>query len=303
MPVLSGSASTAVRHLLDGPARTGTVAAVGSSAVYLRVGADLLAVLTSGATRVPCAVVLSPTARLPGSLQLGRQVEVGAGALTWTDRAGRRWVLRPRRWWAPAVVRPGARSTGGSARLRELLRELPRKRRRRADSSAGLSADAGADPGPKPWLVEAADEAARLLAAGRPDDAAERCVGLLGRGRGSTPSGDDAVAGLLLAARALLPDGRVGEGHGPARDLAAVAERVAAAAPDRTSAVSAALLRHAAAGRTVGAVVDAVDVLVDRSPDPHPDDVLRRLLALGHGSGVDTATGLLAAADHLPVVR
>jgi hypothetical protein len=292
--VLSGSASTAVRHLLDGPARTGTVAAVGSSAVYLRVGADLLAVLTSGATRVPCAVVLSPASRLPGSLQLGGQVQVGAGALAWSDRAGRPWVLRPRRWWAPAVVRPGARSAGGSARLRELLRELPRGRRRRAEADTDTCA--------KPWLVAAADEAARLLAAGQPDDAAERCIGLLGLGSGSTPSGDDAVAGLLLGARALLPDGRVGEGHGPARDLAVVAERVAAAAPDRTSAVSAALLRHAAAGRTVGAVVDAVDVLVDRSPDPHPDDVLRRLLALGHGSGADTATGLLAAADHLPVV-
>jgi hypothetical protein len=176
------------------------------------------------------------------------------------------------------VVRPGARSAGGGARLARLLR-----------TAAVVS-----------WPADAVRAAGRALAAGRPDEAADHCLGLLGLGRGSTPSGDDAVAGLLLGARAVLPDGGVGDGHCPARSLAELAERVATAAPDRTSAVSAALLRHAAAGRTVGTVVDAVDVVVDRSSHPRPDDVLRRLLALGHGSGVDTATGLLAATDHLP---
>jgi hypothetical protein len=155
--------------------------------------------------------------------------------------------------------------------------------------------------GSRAWLVEAINAAARALAAGGPDEAARTCLTLLGLGPGSTPSGDDAVAGLLLAARALLPVDGVGDGHGPARSLAALAERVAEAAPHRTTAVSAALLRHAAAGRSVDAVVHAVDVLVDRWAGPHPDDVLRRLLSLGHGSGLDTATGLLAAADHLAV--
>jgi hypothetical protein len=278
VPVLSGSASTAVRALLDGPVRTGAVAAVGSSAVYLRVGADLLAVLTPRAARVPCAVVLAPATRLPGSMVLGRPVRVGDGMLVWDDEAGRSWRLRPRRWWSPAVVRSGGRSTAGSARLRRLLQ--------------------GA--GPAPWPADAVRAAARSLAAGRPDEAAARCLDLLGLGRGSTPSGDDAVAGLLLGARAVLPEGGVGDGHAPARHLGDLAERVAAAAPERTTAVSAALLRHAAAGRTVSTVVDAVDVLVDRSSHSRPDDVLRRLLALGHGSGADTATGLLAATDHLP---
>jgi hypothetical protein len=206
---------------------------------------------------------------------------VGNGALSWNDGTGD-WRVRPLRWWAPAVVQPGARSAGGGDLLRRLLPDAPAA-------------------GPQPWLVDALDAAARSLASGRPEEAADACLMVIGRGRGSTPSGDDAVAGLLLAARAMLPVDGVGEGHGPARHLAALAERVAAAAPDRTTTVSAALLRHAAAGRAVGTVVDAVDVLVDRSPSAHPDDVLRRMLAIGHGSGVDTATGLLAAADHLPV--
>ena len=280
MPVLSGSASMAVRPLLEGPPRACTVVSAGSCSVYLRVGADVLAVLTAAAARVPCAVALAPSAALPASLVPGREALVGAGMLAWTDTAP--WQLRPRRWWAPAVVRPGASTVGGAVLLRRLLHR------------------AGGAP-PQDWLAEAVDSAARSLAAGRPEEAACVCLSLLGLGRGSTPSGDDAVAGLLLAARALLPVDGVGEGHGPARALAALAERVAAAAPDRTTAVSAALLRHAAAGRTVDCVGHAVDVVVDRWPGPRPDEVLRRLLALGHGSGVDTATGLLAAAGHLAV--
>lgn len=280
MPVLSGSACTAVRHLLDGPPREAVVVAASRRAVYLRMGADVVSVLAAHAARVPCGIVLAPGADLPDSLGSGRRVRVGDGALLWDDAAVD-WRLRPLRWWAPAVVRPGAPSASGSDRLRTLL------------------PGAAAGP-PQRWLTDAMDAAARSLAAGRPEEAAAACLRVLGRGPGSTPSGDDAVAGLLLAARALLPVDAVGEGHGPARHLAALAERVAAAAPGRTTAVSAALLRHAAAGRAVATVVDAVDVLVERYRGPQPDDVLRRLLGLGHGSGVDTAAGLLAAADHLP---
>jgi len=314
--------------MVDGPLRAGRVVTAGRSAVYLRFGADVLAVLTATAARVPCAITLAPTATLPPSLSPGRETCVGDGVLAWQDtvplrhtlrsqrtvrredtarwqdaarwqNAARgqaaarcndaarwgdpaRWELRPRRWWAPAVVQPGANSVGGAALLRRLLTHA---------GGAGSQA----------WLTEAIDEAARSLAAGRPEEAAETCLTMLGLGRGSTPSGDDAVAGLLLGARALVPLDAVGDGHGPARSLAALAERVAAAAPDRTTAVSAALLRHAAAGRAADILVHAVDVVVDRWPGPRPDEVLRRLLALGHGSGVDTATGLLAAADHLAV--
>jgi hypothetical protein len=248
--------------------------------VYLRFGPDVLAVLTAAAARVPCALALAPSAALPRSLVRGRETCVGDGVLAWQDTEP--WQIRPRRWWAPAQVRPGAGSVRGAALLRRLLPE-----------DGGVRAQS--------WLAEAVDSAARSLAAGRPEEAADTCLGLLGLGRGSTPSGDDAVAGLLLAARALLPVDGVGDGHSPARSLAALTERVAAAAPDRTTAVSAALLRHAAAGRAVDVVVHAVDVVVDRWPGPRPDEVLRRLLALGHGSGVDTATGMLAAADHLAV--
>jgi hypothetical protein len=282
--VLSGSACTAIRPLVESAPRDGTIVSVGEHAAYLRVGADVLSVLTARAARLPCGVVLTPGTSLPASLVAGQRVRVGDGALTWGDGTGD-WRVRPLRWWAPAVVRPGARSAAGSDRLRALLRHV---------TAASASAE------PQPWLAEALDAAARSLAGGQPEDAAGACLQVIGRGRGSTPSGDDAVAGLLLAARALLPVDGVGEGHEPARQLSALAERVATVAPNRTTAVSAALLRHAAAGRAVGTVVEAVDVLVDRSPDPHPDDVLRRLLALGHGSGVDTAAGLLAAADHLP---
>ena len=107
MPVLSGSACTAVRHLVDGAPREAVVVTAGRRAVYLRVGADVVSVLTARAARVPCGIVLAPGAALPASLAPGQRVRVGNGALAWDDADGD-WRVRPLRWWAPAVVQPGA---------------------------------------------------------------------------------------------------------------------------------------------------------------------------------------------------
>src|SRR5262249_13546495 len=59
---------------------------------------------------------------------------------------------------------------------------------------------------------------------------------LLGRGPGLTPAGDDVLAGLLAGRAAYGPDDR------------ALADDICALAPSRTTALSAALLRHAARG-------------------------------------------------------
>jgi hypothetical protein len=105
---------------------------------------------------------------------------------------------------------------------------------------------------------------------------------LVGLGPGLTPAGDDVLAGMLVALH-----------HHPAlRDP--VAAEVSRLAPTRTTALSAALLRHGADGLALPAVVDVADVLAG-----HGDDLrtpVARLVAVGHSSGAALAHGLLRGA-------
>jgi hypothetical protein len=107
---------------------------------------------------------------------------------------------------------------------------------------------------------------------------------LLGLGPGLTPAGDDVVAGLLVALHH----------HAEQRDL--LAADVARLASARTTALSAALLRQAAAGRAVPAVTALADALAGHGPDTDVARALRRLLAVGSTSGTALAHGLLRGA-------
>ncbi|EGJ73843.1 hypothetical protein STTU_1054 [Streptomyces sp. Tu6071] len=111
------------------------------------------------------------------------------------------------------------------------------------------------------------------------DEAVRRAARtLLGRGPGLTPSGDDILCGVLLAAHALGT---------PAPGIAA--EVTAPDAVARTPLVSLALLRHAVRGECVPQAASLLRGLAAPYPlDPDP------LLAVGHHSGTDLARGLLA---------
>jgi hypothetical protein len=106
---------------------------------------------------------------------------------------------------------------------------------------------------------------------------------LLGLGPGLTPAGDDVLAGLL-----------VGLHHRP--DLRGpLAAEVARLAPTRTTALSAALLRHAAAGHAVPMLTAVADALTGAGEDGDLETALSRLLAVGDSSGTALAHGLLRA--------
>jgi hypothetical protein len=107
---------------------------------------------------------------------------------------------------------------------------------------------------------------------------------LVGRGPGLTPAGDDLLAGLLVGLA----------GRPDLRDPLAAA--VLAAAPRRTTWLSAELLAHAAHGRAAPAVVAVADALAYGDDDALPR-ALPALLAVGHTSGAALARGLLLAAD------
>lgn len=110
---------------------------------------------------------------------------------------------------------------------------------------------------------------------------------LLGRGPGATPSGDDVLSGLLLAlARSTSGDRR--------ERVSVAGERVVAAAENRTTTVSTALLAQAAQGRAAGRMEAALRVLLDL--EGAPKDWVSAVLAaaeVGHTSGVDLLVGAL----------
>ena len=114
-------------------------------------------------------------------------------------------------------------------------------------------------------------------------------LGLLGRGPGATPSGDDIVAGMLLA----LLRGTDGKVHQRIREAS---ELVVAEASDRTTAVSTALLAQAAQGRSAPNIDRALSWLFTGIPDECTvESVVDELASIGHSSGIDTLVGMLIA--------
>lgn len=267
-PVL---ASTASRDLFgnDSPGR---VLAVFRTAVYVELGAGVMAVVSDDGLRLPNAAVLPVAGREtpfavhgPGDL-----VELRDGVL----RVGP-VAYRPVRWWTPRAVLPGP-----AAPHADRVRELGRL----------LSATApGHEPIVARQLADAAQALHEALVAG---DVAAGCAAadaVLGLGPGLTPSGDDLLAGILVTC-GQLRSRSVGTG------VAALGEHVAARAGDRTPALSAALLRCAADGLAAEPVLGLIDAVVGRRP---LGPALCTLLSVGHTSGHDTARGVHVAAAAL----
>lgn len=115
-------------------------------------------------------------------------------------------------------------------------------------------------------------EGVRRIDALRPDE-------LVGLGPGLTPTGDDVLAGALVAASATA-DPRLGGWR---------AATVAALARLRTTAVSRALLLHALTGWATPELADFVTAACGGDTDTHLD----RLLAVGNTSGAALASGVL----------
>jgi hypothetical protein len=105
---------------------------------------------------------------------------------------------------------------------------------------------------------------------------------LLGRGPGLTPSGDDVLAGFLVGA------------HAFGLDVPDLRHAVSSLASGRTTALSAALLWHAARGECIGELAVLAGALTGHG-DCGP--AVRRLLAVGQTSGEALARGLVLAAE------
>jgi hypothetical protein len=273
-PAYGSTASSALAPLLLGAPRPVTVIAAFDRALYLEHDEGLLALETSDGVQLPNGVVLARPSgdRLLGGWRLGAGGTAGAGWLTVGDLRVR--VVRWRR--ARPVLRPTSPTDladGLAAAQRHLV---------------------GRSGSPPAWLALPMVEVVRALRTG--DAAAATTVArrsLLGRGPGLTPSGDDVLAGLLACVRPLAAAATF-RSHRVQDAVTATADAVAAAAPAVTTALSASLLRHAAASE-VAVPVAAVLAALTGSGALAP--ALDRLLDVGSTSGRDLALGLLAAGE------
>ena len=268
--VLRAAAATPVLDLLTGQLRPATVIAAYPAAVLVAVdplpgpaGTDavsrIVSVLAADGSGVPNGVRIGlPAQQLPfHGVRVGDAAFVGAGGVRLSGLEIR--VVRAVRAQVPRV------------------RCTPDAVARIADAAAAASTGVAQPP---------VDDLRAAVRDQNPAALRRAVRALVGLGSGSTPGGDDVLAGTLAGL------------HATGRDVLVHQVWVAAEAglAGRTTVISADLLRLAAAGN---ACAEAIGVLraatgADRTPASGSalDVALHRLLAVGHTSGADLATGL-----------
>jgi hypothetical protein len=244
--------------MVAGEPRTARVAAVFSTALYLLVEdlpthdrAGLLPLVAPGALLLPNAVRLAEPPATGWGLERGQEVSVGRGVVLLPELS-----VRIVRTWTPARVPVLAVGTapGNLAAVEQILVKA-----------------LAAGPGHAMALVAQARDFAA-------DGAA--WTTLAGAGPGLTPSGDDAMCGVLLAGR--------GWGVPPPELRAALA---------RTTALSGALIEAAALGYAIPEAVAVADAVV-RGDTQRLVPALPALRDVGHTSGCDLLAGMLGAVRH-----
>jgi hypothetical protein len=254
------AASLGVRHIIEGPRQPGVLLGMSSNAAWLQARGHVLVLASGDAIRLPNGVALTkPAERVRSSA--GERCLVGDGGL----EVGNLRVSIVR-WWDP---RPALESVSG----RTLISRCKEARQRFACVDDGGLSEA----------LQSNDAAAVRHA----------MCGLLGKGEGLTPEGDDILVGLLAGWRLLGPALGI---PGAGGMQAAIAPIVLTEAPFRTTALSAALLRHAVAGEVAEPVAIFIQALTGRG---EMEAAARGLETMGNTSGVATARGVLLAAEFL----
>ena len=273
-------ASLAIRDVIDGPSVPGRVLGTSRFAVWIAVadsatGAPADRDGDSGACIGACIVVgTSDAVRLPNSLAIAVTaatrpfagikardvVRVGDGALLFDDLR-----VDQVRWWNPRPSLSPTTIASLSVSSRRLSRRLET-----ADDPLGVA-----------------------LAAGDVGAATSIITGRLGGGDGLTPYEDDVICGAL-AAQLLLGEALAGATASRSRTFVHnVGDAVCPIAWQRTTTLSAALLRHAANGEVATPVGHLLQALT-----AHGDvaSATNDLLRVGHSSGIGLTKGVLIGA-------
>ena len=267
------AASTGAASLLRGPVRRARVLASTPTGVYLHVpgerDGDVVGVLTSDAVRLPLGCVLRRPSTGRPLVPPTAAAEVGGGRVVVGDL-----VVSAAAWWDPRPRLPSGRPALLPEGVRQLRTTLygdgvPHS----AFELPGLPTGPGGPLAALRGAVRRADLDAALRTATR----------LIGLGPGLVPAGDDVMAGTVA--------GLVLLGHPAAPRVAAGVNALAAC---RTTELSRALLRHAAAGRVSVEYAAVLHALVGERPLAPAVDAL---LTSGSTGSRATALGLCTAID------
>jgi hypothetical protein len=293
---MTAAAAAPLRGLITQPARTLTVAAVFPAATYLAdpaTGRVVLSVVTADGVAQPNAVGLRAVRgdRPFAGIRNHDTIEVGDHRVCLPSGS-----VRITRWWSPRPTLGRVAPHGLAATVGRLQADVAIRTEPLPDDLSARFCD----------LTDA-------VATGCGQAAVRAVDRLLGLGAGLTPTGDDLVAGCLAATSTLSPVlvPRPGLRAASADALLAIADRIGVRADVATTAISAALLRHATLGEVCAPAAQFLRVLAGSrsSTRTGPDDALTGLLRVGGTSGRDLAIGLLAgarlvataaAADHPP---
>lgn len=267
---ISDPARGRIAHIEGGaPAR---VHSVFRSVLNVDVDGRLLTLAAASVGGLPNGMLVSETTPLPDlrglALRPGAPVLVEHGALL-VPSAGLAVDLRDARSWSPRLsVHDGRAWPQRSRRAWAVARSH--------STPGGIATIAGAET-PLTALRAA-------IAAGDRSAAVHGARPLIGLGPGLTPSGDDVLAGIEAALRSV--------GHPLGGFLAAHLRDI----EERTTTISAALLRHAADGEFAERIGAVTAAFLDGSDDELPR-AIERAVAWGATSGSDTLHGILVGLD------
>jgi Protein of unknown function (DUF2877) len=291
--------ATPVLERLAGDPRgaAGVVLGAGATAAWVDLDGFVVAVTTREVPLLPNAVALaagSGALQRPGVVPgaTGRlapgRIDLGAVRVTWDPAAAPAWDPTVP---VPVDAGPEAVARRGAALLEALGAGSRRVAPRTAADPGGLVRDLARIGLPTANDPDGADGLALVFRAvweRDPVPAAGAARGLLGRGPGLTPEGDDLVAAVAGTLAVLGPAARL---DGPALNglLTALAPP-----PGRTTALAATLLELAAGRR----LAEPAGRLLDLGPGGEAawPAALARLERLGHGSGRAYAAGIAATA-------
>jgi hypothetical protein len=253
---LTAAASQGISWLIEGPPVSAELLGATTRGAWLHAGDHVIVLSQPGPTRLPNGIAVGQS-DWPIS-NSGPHLSVGDGGLQIGDSS-----LTIIRWWDPIPtlrqVSPGVLATTSTA-----------------------AAEVLSCPGSE--VLESALNDRDSLAI------RDSLLELLGNGSGLTPEGDDVLVGVLAGLRLLGPV----VGLGPPVDLLKPIELVLLAeAPFRTTSLSIALFRHAAAGEVAAPVAELLRALTGEAK---PSEAVEHLCDMGDTSGAATACGVLIAA-------
>lgn len=219
-------------------------------------------------------------------LAAGQHVRFAPGSVTLgTPRRPLRLTADGAGFWHPATPTLAGLPPGGHAAAARLLDRL-----NRIHGARGGMLGASRDAGPMETAVAGALHAGRDtvltgIRAGGAGPMRRGALALMGLGPGLTPAGDDFLTGLTLLAA--LPGSALAGFVPVVRDLAD--DR-----PGRTTDLALATLREAADGRARAELLDVLRLLERAAAPRELHAPVRAVLAIGHTSGSDTLSGLVA---------